>query len=70
MEGNLVKPLNGRYLAGYRGWSVGCTIAEVSADRAIDHGGVYRHPLRSQRLRLDATVDDVPDFGQGAAATG
>ncbi|MFB6560264.1 hypothetical protein ACFCYH_15480 [Streptomyces sp. NPDC056400] len=28
-------------------------VAEVSADRAIDHGGVYHHPLRFQRLRLD-----------------
>ncbi|MFG2484996.1 ATP-dependent DNA ligase [Streptomyces virginiae] len=45
-------------------------VAEVSADRAIDHGGVYRHPLRFRRLRLDATVNDVPEFGHGAAATG
>ncbi|GAA2650675.1 ATP-dependent DNA ligase [Streptomyces spororaveus] len=45
-------------------------VAEVSADRAIDHGGIYRHPLRFQRLRLDTTLDDVPEFGHGAAATG
>ncbi|WP_314254514.1 hypothetical protein [Streptomyces sp. DSM 40907] len=38
-------------------------VAEVSADRAIDHGGIYRHPLRFQRLRLDATAEDVPPFG-------
>ncbi|CAM5618011.1 hypothetical protein GCM10010343_11820 [Streptomyces avidinii] len=31
-------------------------VAEVSADRATDRGGVYRHPLRFQRLRLDVTV--------------
>ncbi|MEU8465777.1 ATP-dependent DNA ligase [Streptomyces sp. NPDC029003] len=43
-------------------------VAEISADRAIDHGGVYRHPLRLTRLRLDATVDDVPGFGKGPAA--
>ncbi|MCX4808555.1 hypothetical protein OG594_44430 [Streptomyces sp. NBC_01214] len=28
-------------------------VAEFSTDRAIDHGGVYRHPLRFQRLRPD-----------------
>ncbi|MER6317022.1 ATP-dependent DNA ligase [Streptomyces sp. NPDC001581] len=40
-------------------------VAEVSADRAIDHGGIYRHPLRFQRLRLDVTAEDVPRFGGG-----
>ncbi|WP_331736583.1 hypothetical protein [Streptomyces sp. NBC_00045] len=40
-------------------------MAEISADRAIDRGGVFRHPLRFQRLRLDVTVDDVPRFGAG-----
>ncbi|WP_327281003.1 MULTISPECIES: hypothetical protein [unclassified Streptomyces] len=40
-------------------------MAEISADRAIDHGGVFRHPLRFRRLRLDVTVDDVPRFGAG-----
>ncbi|ARE79525.1 ATP-dependent DNA ligase (plasmid) [Streptomyces sp. Sge12] len=154
VEGILVKPLNGRYLAGYRGWTkirrrdttetivgaitgtltrpqllvlgrhdqtgrlraVGRTVplrpdaarqiaehltpaapghpwtgehfsatwgsrdvldttlvhpglvAEVSADRAIDHGGIYRHPLRFQRLRLDVGIEDVPRFGEGSAA--
>lgn len=29
-------------------------VAEISADRAVDHGGVFRHPLRFKRLRLDA----------------
>ncbi|MFJ2825651.1 ATP-dependent DNA ligase [Streptomyces toxytricini] len=42
-------------------------VAEVSADRAIDQG-VFRHPLRFQRIRLDVTADDVPLFGQGLAA--
>ncbi|MGW9075012.1 ATP-dependent DNA ligase [Streptomyces yangpuensis] len=43
-------------------------VAEVSADRAIDHGGVYRHPLRFQRLRPDVGIGDVPGFGEGPAA--
>ncbi|MFF8271390.1 ATP-dependent DNA ligase [Streptomyces sp. NPDC016562] len=43
-------------------------VAEISADRSIDRGGVWRHPLRFRRLRLDVTVDDVPVFGQGPAA--
>ncbi|MGW2275746.1 hypothetical protein [Streptomyces yangpuensis] len=43
-------------------------VAEVSADRAIDHGGIYRHPLRFRRLRLDVAVEDVPQFGAGSAA--
>ncbi|WP_051774700.1 hypothetical protein [Streptomyces sp. NRRL S-237] len=43
-------------------------VAEVSADRAIDHGGIFRHPLRFQRLRLDVTKVDVPRFGEGPAA--
>ncbi|MFD6917367.1 ATP-dependent DNA ligase [Streptomyces virginiae] len=43
-------------------------VAEVSADRAVDHGGVYRHPLRFQRLRLDVTKQDVPRFGAGPSA--
>ncbi|MFJ8215045.1 hypothetical protein [Streptomyces sp. NPDC096033] len=44
------------------------TVADISADRAVDRGGVYRHPVRFQRLRLDVTVDDVPPFGGGPAA--
>ncbi|MFD5936302.1 hypothetical protein [Streptomyces sp. NPDC060333] len=40
-------------------------VAEVSADRAIDRGGVFRHPLRFKRLRTDVTVDDVLRFGAG-----
>ncbi len=43
-------------------------VAEISADRAIDHGGVFRHPLRFKRLRLDVTAADVPRFGQGPTA--
>ncbi|WP_327364683.1 ATP-dependent DNA ligase [Streptomyces sp. NBC_01296] len=42
-------------------------VAEVSADRAVDLG-VFRHPLRFQRIRLDVTAGDVPPFGQGSAA--
>ncbi|MEU4730785.1 ATP-dependent DNA ligase [Streptomyces sp. NPDC023588] len=40
-------------------------VAEISADTSIDQGGVYRHPIRYVRLRLDAVVDDVPRFGEG-----
>ncbi|WP_405681530.1 hypothetical protein OG239_03195 [Streptomyces sp. NBC_00868] len=43
-------------------------VAAISADVAIDHGGVYRHPVRHVRLRLDVSVEDVPRFGRGAAA--
>ncbi|WP_051837459.1 hypothetical protein [Streptomyces sp. NRRL F-2580] len=43
-------------------------VSEVSADRAIDHGDVYRHPLRFQRLRLDVGVQDAPRFGEGPTA--
>ncbi|MFI1286748.1 hypothetical protein ACH4U5_39400 [Streptomyces sp. NPDC020858] len=43
-------------------------VAEVSADTAIDRGA-WRHPLRLVRLRLDATVADVPMFGEGAQAS-
>ncbi|WP_327286040.1 MULTISPECIES: ATP-dependent DNA ligase [unclassified Streptomyces] len=43
-------------------------VAEVSADRAIDRGSVFRHPIRFQRLRLDATMEDVPRFGAGLSA--
>ncbi|MEV8536984.1 hypothetical protein [Streptomyces sp. NPDC051211] len=42
-------------------------VAEFSADRAVDRG-VFRHPLRFQRLRLDVTVNDVPRFGKEPAA--
>ncbi|WP_037634646.1 ATP-dependent DNA ligase [Streptomyces katrae] len=46
-------------------------VAEISADTAVDRGGVYRHPVRFKRLRLDATIGDVPLFrtpGPAAAA--
>ncbi|WP_240805662.1 hypothetical protein [Streptomyces sp. A1547] len=43
-------------------------VVEVSADRAIDRGGVFRHPLRFRRLRLDVTSEDVPRFGEGPTA--
>lgn len=46
-------------------------VAEISADRSVDHGGVFRHPLRFKRLRLDITAQEVPGFGAGpSAATG
>ncbi|MFI1154888.1 hypothetical protein [Streptomyces sp. NPDC020817] len=43
-------------------------VVEISADRAVDRGGVFRHPLRFKRLRLDVTLEDVPRFGGGTAA--
>lgn len=43
-------------------------VREVTADRAIDHGGIFRHPVRFKRLRLDVTAADVPPFGQGPGA--
>ncbi|MET9325000.1 ATP-dependent DNA ligase [Streptomyces sp. NPDC003038] len=43
-------------------------VAEISADTAVDRGGVFRHPLRYTRLRLDVTAEDVPRFGEGTAA--
>ncbi|WP_327733009.1 ATP-dependent DNA ligase [Streptomyces nojiriensis] len=46
-------------------------VAEISADTAVDQGGVFRHPVRFKRLRLDVTVEEVPLFGGGpSAATG
>lgn len=39
-------------------------VAEISADTAIDRG-VWIHPLRFVRLRLDVPVADVPGFGEG-----
>ncbi|MGW7330917.1 ATP-dependent DNA ligase [Streptomyces sp. NPDC054840] len=46
-------------------------VAEISADTAIDRGGVFRHPVRFKRLRLDVTAEEVPLFSPGpAAATG
>nr|WSS66283.1 ATP-dependent DNA ligase [Streptomyces sp. NBC_01177] len=38
-------------------------VAEFSADVSQDHGA-WRHPLRYERLRLDATDADVPPFGE------
>ncbi|WSW02313.1 ATP-dependent DNA ligase [Streptomyces sp. NBC_01006] len=43
-------------------------VAEVSVDRAVDHGGIFRHPLRFQRLRLDVGPEDVSRFGAGPVA--
>ncbi|WP_369779909.1 ATP-dependent DNA ligase [Streptomyces sp. R33] len=37
-------------------------VAEISADTALDRGGVFRHPVRFKRLRLDVTVEEVPLF--------
>ncbi|WP_206308937.1 hypothetical protein [Streptomyces sp. A1136] len=38
-------------------------VAEISADTAVDHGGIYRHPVRFKRLRLDLAAREVPRFG-------
>ncbi|MFF5933221.1 hypothetical protein [Streptomyces sp. NPDC012508] len=43
-------------------------VAEISADTAVDRGGIYRHPVRFKRLRLDVTIEDVPQFAQGPGA--
>ncbi|WP_299540688.1 hypothetical protein [uncultured Streptomyces sp.] len=40
-------------------------VAEVSADTSQDHG-VWRHPVRYEHLRLDATHTDVPLLRSGA----
>ncbi|MFD7094088.1 ATP-dependent DNA ligase [Streptomyces xanthophaeus] len=46
-------------------------VAEISADTAVDRAGIYRHPVRCKRLRLDMTVEEVPRFSAGpGAATG
>jgi hypothetical protein len=34
-------------------------VAEISVDVSQDHG-VWRHPLRYERLRLDTVAADVP----------
>ncbi|MFE9399214.1 hypothetical protein [Streptomyces flavidovirens] len=41
------------------------------AGAAVKHPGTgaWRNPLRFVRLRLDATVDNVPPFGEGPLAT-
>ncbi|WP_345206347.1 hypothetical protein [Streptomyces lavendulae] len=39
-------------------------VAEISADRAVDHGGVWRHPVRFKRLRVDMGPGDVPGCGE------
>nr|WSS73167.1 hypothetical protein OG491_35075 [Streptomyces sp. NBC_01175] len=44
-------------------WFCSLLVAEISADVSQDHG-VWRHPLRYERLRLDATDADVPPFGE------
>ncbi|MFD7554603.1 ATP-dependent DNA ligase [Streptomyces sp. NPDC059835] len=43
-------------------------VAEVSADRAVDRGRIFRHPLRFKRLRLDVVSEGVPRFGAGSVA--
>ncbi|MGW7450086.1 hypothetical protein [Streptomyces sp. NPDC054787] len=45
-------------------------VAEISADTAVDGGGVFRHPVRFKRLRLGVTVEEVPLFSGPGAATG
>ncbi|MFC8957376.1 hypothetical protein ACFT8P_32775 [Streptomyces sp. NPDC057101] len=43
-------------------------VAEVSADTSMDQGGVFRHPMRFQRLRLGVSAEDVAGFGEGRIA--
>ncbi|WP_328760959.1 MULTISPECIES: ATP-dependent DNA ligase [unclassified Streptomyces] len=43
-------------------------VAEHLTPAAVDHGGIFRHPLRFQRLRLDVGPEDVPRFGAGPVA--
>ncbi|UFQ99911.1 hypothetical protein KBP30_01160 [Streptomyces sp. Go40/10] len=38
--------------------------AGIAVDTAQERGA-WRHPVRYARLRLDVTVADVPEFGQG-----
>ncbi|MFJ8755311.1 hypothetical protein ACIREO_39290 [Streptomyces sp. NPDC102441] len=38
-------------------------VAEISVDVSQDHG-VWRHPLRYERLRLGVDEADVPPFGE------
>ncbi|WP_060178693.1 ATP-dependent DNA ligase [Streptomyces sp. IMTB 1903] len=37
-------------------------VAEISADTAVDRGGVHRHPVRFKRLRLDMSPEEAPLF--------
>ncbi|MEU3906203.1 hypothetical protein [Streptomyces goshikiensis] len=39
-------------------------VAEISADRAVDRGGVWRHPVRFKRLRVGMSPGDVPGCGE------
>ncbi|MFJ3833757.1 hypothetical protein ACIPWI_38320 [Streptomyces sp. NPDC090046] len=70
-EGLLVGREVGGVLLGVHE-AVGAGVLEADLDQssvvAIDRGGVYRHPVRYVRLRLDASVEDVPGFGEGTAA--
>ncbi|MFF4098555.1 hypothetical protein [Streptomyces sp. NPDC001903] len=43
-------------------------MSEISADRSVDRGGVFRHSPRFKRLCLDVTAEDVPRFGLVEAA--
>lgn len=36
-------------------------VAEVSADVAVDDGGVFRHPVRLLRVRPDLAPEDLAD---------
>lgn len=45
-------------------------VAEVSADTAVDRGGVHRHPLRFRHLRMDMAVQEAPLFGAASRAEG
>ncbi|MFJ5548705.1 ATP-dependent DNA ligase [Streptomyces sp. NPDC093225] len=43
------------------------TVAEFSADRSVDRG-VFRHPVRFKRVRLDVIAAYVPRFDAGPTA--
>ncbi|MEU7038707.1 hypothetical protein ABZ958_34275 [Streptomyces sp. NPDC046237] len=40
-------------------------VAEINRHTAVDRSGIYRHPVRFKRVRLDVTIEDVPPFAQG-----
>lgn len=42
-------------------------VAEVRADTSVDRGGIIRHQMRFQGLRLGVSVEDVAGLGEGHA---
>ncbi|MFE2167463.1 hypothetical protein ACFXB3_20750 [Streptomyces sp. NPDC059447] len=39
--------------------------ARAAAGPGVDHGGVFRQPVRVSQLRVDVGVEEVPLFGGG-----